>query len=330
MLRVSVLGGAGFIGTALCRRLFSEGVDFQIIDLKPSRSFPDRSIVADIRDSNALHTHMDGDVIVNLVAVHRDDVTDSRAYYDTNVDGTGVVCKVAEEKGINRIVFTSSVAVYGFAPVGTGEDGKIAPFNDYGKSKYQGEEVLRAWRNRSPANRGLVIVRPTVVFGEGNRGNVYNLLNQIARGQFVMIGSGKNRKSMAYVENVAAFLQQAIESKCNDGMFNYVDTPDMDMNTLVSQVRHKLFGKSGVGIRLPYPVGITIGKVADVITRYSRKKLPVSSIRVRKFCGDTAFSSAKGTLDNFVPPFALQQGLDRTLEKEFLDPDPEQEVFFTE
>lgn len=57
----------------------------------------------------------------------------------------------------------------------------------------------------------LVILRPIVVFGEGNRGNVDNLLNQIKLGAFAMIGNGKNKKSMAYVGNLAVLLVKRIE-----------------------------------------------------------------------------------------------------------------------
>ena len=59
---------------------------------------------------------------------------------------------------------------------------------------------------RKPHERSLVIIRPTVIFGKGNRGNVFNLFNQINKGLFAMIGDGENIKSMAYVKNVASFL----------------------------------------------------------------------------------------------------------------------------
>lgn len=330
MKKVIVLGGSGFIGTALCRQLVSASVPFKIVDLKPSRNFPEKSTIADIRDSDAMRAHLDGDVIVNLAAVHRDDVRDRKAYYETNVEGTRVVTEIAEEKGIDRIVFTSSVAVYGFAPVGTGETGVANPFNDYGKSKFEGEKILRAWRDRKPGSRGLIVVRPTVVFGEGNRGNVYNLLNQIASGRFLMIGNGRNRKSMAYVENVAAFILAAALSPRNQGLFNYVDTPDLDMNELVSLVRRTLFGKPGVGMRLPYGLGLIAGYMADAAARTMGRSFPISSIRVRKFCADSAFTSAKDELDGFVPHYTLREGLLRTLEAEFISPDPGREVFFTE
>lgn len=330
MHKVSVLGGAGFIGTAFCRHLDQQNIPFEIIDLKSSLTFADQSKIGDIRDRNALGKAITGDVIVNLAAVHRDDVNDKSAYYETNVYGTQTVGEVAADKGIEHIVFTSSVAVYGFAPVGTSESGKINPFNDYGKSKAQGEDMLRLWRSRAPDSRRLTIVRPTVIFGEGNRGNVFNLLNQVASGRFIMIGSGKNRKSMAYVENIAAFLLHAVRHPSPYSVINYVDNPDLDMNTLVSQIRKKLSGKSDVGLRLPYGVGLLAGYLADGIAKVSGRTLPISSVRVRKFCANTSFTSAKSEFHAFQARFSIEEGLERTLVAEFVSPDPNREIFFTE
>jgi nucleoside-diphosphate-sugar epimerase len=326
----SIIGGAGFIGTRLCQDLADRQIPFEIVDLRPSRRFPDKSRIADIRDPRALRDAVSGDVIIHLAAVHRDDVRDPALYQSTNVDGTRNVCAVAAEKGIRRIVFTSSVAVYGFAPPGTDESGAIQPFNEYGRTKHEAEKVLEAWADEPGADRSLVIVRPTVVFGEGNRGNVFNLLQQVASGRFVMVGSGANRKSMAYVGNVADFLRHAAQADCRRGLFNYVDDPDFDMNALVSEVRAKVLGRPGTGPRLPYGLGLLLGYLADAVARLTGRSLPISSIRVRKFCASTSFASAKGSLGGFVPPFGLRDGLERTLTAEFLRPDPEREIFLTE
>lgn len=329
-MHICVVGGSGFIGTRLCNELIKQNIDFSILDLKESGSFPEKSQIVDIRNIDDLRGALKGDVVVNLAAVHRDDVSDSNEYYATNVEGTRNLCTVASEKGIDKIVFTSSVAVYGFAEEGTGEDGPIAPFNHYGKSKYQGEDVLREWKSGDPENRGLIIVRPTVVFGEGNRGNVYNLLNQISSGRFVMIGKGKNHKSMAYVGNVSAFLVAATLSPQKDKLINYIDKPDLDMNALVSLVRRELRGQDNVGLRLPYAVGMALGYVADAVAAMTGKNLPLSSIRVKKFCSSTSFSSAKAQFDDFSEPYSLEEGLRRTLDAEFLNPDPSREIFFSE
>lgn len=327
--KINLVGGSGFIGSRVCKRLASMQKHFKILDLKQSEEFLEHSKIADVREKSSLNEMLSNGSVVNLAAVHRDDITDPDEYYSTNVEGARVLCQVCEEKGINKIVFTSSVAVYGFAPVGTGEDGTINPFNEYGRTKALAEDVYRAWREKDPANRSLIIVRPTVVFGEGNRGNVYNLLNQINSGAFAMIGNGKNKKSMAYVENLSAFLVKCIESDEKYAVYNYVDTPDFTMNELVSLVRGKLLGKSSVGIRIPKLIGLMAGYTADVISKLG-VKLPISSIRVKKFCASSEFSSAKHELDGFEAPFSLQEGLDRTLEAEFINPDPDRQIFYTE
>ena len=326
---ISIIGGSGFVGTALSNSLAKQQVDFRIGDLNKSASYSDKSDILDVRSAVDLKSKFTGDIVVNLAAVHRDDIADPNEYYATNVDGARVLCKVCEEKGVNKIVFTSSVAVYGFAPLGTGEEGAIDPFNEYGRTKALAENVYREWREKDPENRSLIIVRPTVVFGEGNRGNVYNLLNQINSGAFAMIGNGKNKKSMAYVENLSAFLVKCIESDEKYAVYNYVDTPDFTMNELVSLVRGKLRGKSSVGIRIPKFIGLMAGYTADILAKLG-VKLPISSIRVKKFCASSEFSSAKHELDGFEAPFSLQEGLDRTLEAEFINPDPERQIFYTE
>ena len=326
--KITVIGGSGFVGTNVCRQLSLKQQDFEIIDLKMSNQFSDKCKIADIRDLESLRATITGDVVVNLAAVHRDDVRDKSEYQRTNVDGAENVAQVCTEKGIKKIVFTSTVAVSGFAKPGTDETGEINPFNEYGRTKFEAEEKLRSWQQ--VGDNALLIVRPTVIFGEGNRGNVYNLLNQIASGKFLMVGRGENKKSMAYIGNIVAFLEACIATDRDYGVFNYVDTPDLTMNELVAQVRVKLKGESGVGPRLPYWLGLIMGYTADVVAKLSGKNLPVSSIRVKKFASSTEFKSAKASLDDFKAPLKLSDGLERTLQSEFISADPSREIFFTE
>ena len=330
MTQLCLIGGSGFIGTSLARQARTLGQDFGIVDIKTSRSFPGETQIADVQDLDALRAAVAGDVIVLLAAVHRDDVGDPQVYHSVNVEGAANVAQVAREKGITRIVFASSVAVYGFADPGTDETGAIAPFNDYGRSKAGAEEVLRAWQAEEPETRALSLIRPTVVFGPGNRGNVFNLLNQIAAGRFVMIGSGENRKSMAYVENVAGFFLHATGTATGVEICNYVDAPDLTMNALVSLVRSKVRGADGVGLRLPLPVGSALGAVADGVAALTGKRLPISRIRVKKFVSNTAFASARIEATGYQPKLGLRDALEVTIAAEFTDPDPSREIFVTE
>lgn len=326
--KITVIGGSGFVGTNLCQRLADHQIDFEIVDIKPSRRFPEKCKFGDVRDMATLRDTISGDAVINLAAVHRDDVRDKSEYFRTNVDGAENVAKVCTEKGIKKIVFTSTVAVYGFAEPGTDESGAINPFNEYGKTKFQAEEKLRAWQ--ASGDHQLTIVRPTVIFGEGNRGNVFNLLNQIASGKFLMVGAGENKKSMAYIGNITAFLQACLMSKKEYEVYNYVDTPDLTMNELVGLVRMKLLGKSKIGPRLPYWLGLLLGFVADGVSKITGKNLPVSSIRVKKFAASTQFASSKNSLADFEAPYSLSEGISNTLQSEFVAPDPGREIFYTE
>jgi nucleoside-diphosphate-sugar epimerase len=326
--KITIIGGSGFLGFRLGKRLEDKKISFHVGDLLSGNS-PYKSFVCDVEDLINQTELSETKCIINLAAVHRDDIRPLSRYDDVNVQGSVNVCKAARKHGINKIIFTSSVAIYGFAPADTDETGEPNYFNDYGRTKYLAEQVYKEWQAEDPENRTLVIVRPTVIFGEGNRGNVFNLLKQIASGRFVMFGNGKNRKSMAYVENVAAFLEYSLSFKPGLHIYNYIDKPDFDMNTLVSEARKTLFGKNNVGLRLPAFLGMAIGYFADFVAKVTGKTLPVSSIRVKKFMGTTQFASSVSET-GFVPPISLDEGLARTLRYEFLEDNSDKRTFETE
>lgn len=331
MQTINVIGGSGFIGTRLVRRLrANDQLTVQIIDKAPSKAHPNLVTLGDVRSVAQLSTSIANEsVVVNLAAEHRDDVRPLSLYDEVNVGGAKNICTVAREKSVQTIIFTSTVAVYGFAPIGTDESGRIAPFNDYGRTKYEAEQVFKAWQAEAPNERTLVIIRPTVVFGEQNRGNVYNLLRQIASGKFVMVGSGENRKSMAYVENVAAFIEYAMSFKPGVHIYNFIDKPDFTMNSLVANVNRILGRPEKIGFRLPFAIGFLIGKGFDFVAAITGKRFAISSIRVKKFCANSVYNTAIDQT-GFVPPVPLEQALAQTVRYEFVESHEHEGVFYTE
>lgn len=322
---IAVIGGSGFIGTALVRILLDSGYQVRILDIAtpPACSAQVSYIYSDVTDPTLLEKTMEGCVaIVNLAAVHRDDVRPLSKYDEVNVDGARNVCLVAEKLGITDIVFTSSVAVYGL-PVGVpNEETAPNPFNKYGETKLAAEEIYCAWQKRDSTHRRLETVRPTVVFGLGNRGNVYNLLSQLTRPWLVMIGRGENRKSMAFVQNVASFLAFLLQADHSPGsyLYNYCDTPTYDMNGLLRDARKALGHSPKPSIVLPYSVGIAIGTVFDIVARILDARFPISKVRVQKFCASTEFSSARMLATGFVPPVGIRDALLDTIRLEFNRP----------
>ena len=331
-MNITLIGGSGFVGTRLLElyRISGTGNKLKNIDLQHSHFFDDVTSIGDVRSLDQMKEGLKGsDVVVLLAAQHRDDVTPRSLYYDTNVEGMRNTLQAMESNGVKHLVFFSSVAVYGLNKNNPDEEYPKDPFNDYGKSKWQAEEVLQEWYKTHP-DWTVSIIRPTVIFGERNRGNVYNLLKQIASGKFLMVGSGDNGKSMAYVGNIVAFVKFLIDN-ATDGynVYNYIDKPDFTMNDLVMHVE-KVLQKRIPSTHFPYWLGMLGGYCFDMLAFMTRKKLSVSSVRVKKFCATTEFNSDKMLSSGFVPPYSLEEGLRRTLEFEFLHPQKDAIVFKSE
>lgn len=315
-MKIAITGGSGFIGTQLCKILQTQGHEIIIIDIAPSKTFPDKRVDVDVRDLPALTKAMEGcEAIYHLAAEHRDDVQPIEKYYEVNVEGGKNVIKAAESNNINHIIFTSTVAVYGLDAGQSKETDTPAPFNDYGHSKLQSEKTFEKWADEDK-NRTLVTLRFVATFGPGNRGNIFTLMNQIASGKFIMIGNGSNQKSIAYIGNVAAFLGHMLKRPTGQYLYNYADKPDLNMNDFVSAVRESL-GRKGVGPKIPYIIGLLGGATFDIIAKVTRRTFPISIIRVKKFCADTVVNADKLKETDFKPPHSLHDGLKEMIDAEF-------------
>jgi nucleoside-diphosphate-sugar epimerase len=316
-MKVLVTGGSGFIGTRLIQLLLEiKNVEVINFDIATSTTYPEITTIGDVRDLNALiQISKDIDVIYNLAAEHADNVTPQSLYYDVNVVGAENIVKAAVTNNINKIVFTSSVAIYGLNRGTPNESLDPQPFNEYGQTKLKAEKVFNDWHATQP-NSTLVTIRPAVVFGENNRGNVYNLINQIVSGRFLMIGNGLNCKSMGYVGNVAAFLEKQLEKDSGYYVYNYADKADLSAEQIVSIVRSEM-GIKACNIKIPYGIGLLGGYAFDLLSTLTGKKFPVSAIRIQKFCADTTIDSNAAMSSGFVPPYSLEDGLKRMIKHEF-------------
>ena len=102
-------------------------------------------------------------------------------------------------------------------------------------------------------------------------------------------------------------------------LYNYCDQPAYDMNGLVLEVYRALGRPKTRLFHWPYPVAYFGGLCFDLLALILRRRLPVSSIRVKKFCQNTYFTSSRVADTGFVPPVSLPDGLSRTIHYEFVD-----------
>ena len=144
-MKVTIIGGSGFIGTRIVDHFTQfKGYDFRIVDIRDSHFFNDITTIGDVRNQQQMDSALAcTDLVILLAAQHRDNVTPTSLYYDTNVGGMRTTLHAMERNGVKRILFFSSVAVYGINKDNPDETSPKDPFNHYGKSKWQASNFCR-------------------------------------------------------------------------------------------------------------------------------------------------------------------------------------------
>ena len=315
-MKILVTGGSGFIGTRLIDDLLEQNHDVKIFDKRTSKKYPELVVIGDVRDEHALiEACKDIDIIYNLAAEHADDVTPKSLYADVNIGGAKNVISAARYHKIRKIIFTSSVAIYGLNRGTPNEEMEAKPFNEYGRTKYEAEKLFLEWAKEDERN-SLTIVRPAAIFGENNRGNVYNLIKQVKSGLFLFVGDGTNKKSMGYVGNISKFLASLITIKKGIDIYNYAGKPDLNSKEIIDIIQDELGIKKKIP-SVPYWIGILGGYAFDLMAKLTGKKYPVSSVRIKKFTAETTVATDRLLESGFHKPYSLEEGLRKMIRHDF-------------
>lgn len=201
---VILLGGSGFFGMHLARFFSADPRYVRIIlaDINEPRELVPGAewTYCDIRQP--IDIQLSGEIeIYNLAAVHTTPGHEDWEYYWTNIRGAINACRFATSCGARLVVFTSTMMVYGYNEALVDESSQPSPTNAYGRSKLLAEDIHRDWQRTSRSNR-LIVVRPAVVFGEGEGGNFTRLAGLIRRGLFIYPGRTDTIKACAPVEDL--------------------------------------------------------------------------------------------------------------------------------
>ncbi len=225
MKNIVVFGGSGFVGSHLVKRLQDEeNVNRVFIAdiLEPEELSGKLSYVKiDIRnDIPAKAVNERIDCIVNLAAVHKTPGHPTSEYFDTNINGAKNICTFAQENDVKKIIFTSSISVYGPDEEEKSEESLTRPNIPYGISKIIAEYIHREWYLGSPGRR-LTILRPAVIFGKGEKGNFTRIAKALRKGIFVYPGRKNTIKSCCYVKDICRLIIREIEQPQGYSLYNF-------------------------------------------------------------------------------------------------------------
>ena len=289
-MKYILIGGSGFIGQHFFKRLENKIVLNLDIDSGINNIEFEYCDILNYSDLESINLSKWSELtVIHLAAVHFDFQT---TFYETNVNGTRNVLKfLSIHDNIKKYVFFSSVATYGDSEIGKDENSLQTPNNDYGKSKLEAEKLIKSWHNTNQEIQ-TIIIRPAVVFGEFNFGNVFNLFQQIRSKMFAIIGNGENIKSIAYSGNIIDSVMFSLEY-ISDSLFiyNYCDYPQKNISEQSNLI------SSLLGYNKPLKVTFWITKFItipiDLLEKLLKIDLKINSMRVKKFTTPTYFIADK-------------------------------------
>jgi len=301
--KVVIFGGSGFIGSHMARSLLDHGYCTQIVladivepDLKRFGYFltdyiENGKVVyisCDVRDLSSFDVLPASGVqlVINLAAIHREPGHEPHEYFETNIPGAENVCAWAEQVGCNRILFTSSIAPYGPCETPKSEASIPCPETAYGSSKLAAEKIHLAWQRTDLANRRLVIVRPGVVFGPGEGGNVTRLVGAVLGRYFFYMGNRQTIKAGIYVKELCLsllWMLDQVEDTKSDGwiLYNASMRPAPSVEGYVTTIC-KVAGVKRSVLSVPYSLLYGVAWVLEIIARPLGIKHPFSPVRIRK------------------------------------------------
>ena len=316
-MKILVIGSAGFIGQFLVRKLLDEKYTVVGLDMKEhpvDLTNRCKCVVGNLLSKADLAQAAKGvDMIMSLAAKHHDFGVSREEFFKVNEDGTQLLLDVTQELNINKIIFYSTVAVYGTRKEPSTEEMSPLPDSNYGESKLAGEKRILEWCNKNNS-RSVIIIRPTVIFGPNNYANVYNLIDKIYRKNFIFVGKGNNIKSVAYVENlVDATIFLINKLKPGVQVFNYSDEPQMTISQVVDIISEYMPHKVPK-TKLPLWLAVIFGSVFDLLGKITGHNYPITAARMKKFATSTHHKAEKIRSAGFKQTIATKEGFKRMVE----------------
>ncbi len=324
-----IFGGAGFIGIYFAKYLIDNKKTNKVYvaDIEPLEDkkslfrqelflqYPQIEYVqCDVRKEICWQPLEQVGLVANFAAVHREPGHEDYEYYETNILGAKNVCRWAEKVGCSNIIFTSSISPYGPTESEKTEKSLPVPTTAYGGSKLVAEYIHQVWQAKDHENRRLVIVRPGVVFGPGEGGNVSRLIKAVLHRYFFYMGNANTRKAGTYVKELCHAMWWVFDNQGKHGetvsIFNMSMNPGPSIRDYVDAVC-KVSGLKRFIFTMPYPLLLVTSYIIDVIARPLGISHPFSPVRIRKLVRS----------NNILPDYLVSNGYEYQYELEtaFMD-----------
>jgi UDP-glucose 4-epimerase len=321
---VLVTGATGALGPRVVEVLQQSGYAVRVLALdppEPKMFFHTTDFqLGDIKDERAVRTAVSGvTAIIHMAAllhVNTPSPEQLSRYKLINVDGTTLIARLAIEAGVQRLIFFSTIAVYGHGD-GRMFDENTLPHPDtpYADTKLRAERIILEAQRLDGKPLGTAL-RLAAVYGSRVKGNYRRLLQALAGKRFIPIGSGTNRRTLIYDKDVAnAALAVLTNPNAAGKVFNVTDGEIHSLNDIIQSMCGAL-GRRPPRIRLPVAPLRTTAEIMDKGARMLSLRPSGFRSALDKYTEDMAVDGQKIQDEiGFRPEHDLLSGWKETVEE---------------
>jgi nucleoside-diphosphate-sugar epimerase len=329
-VKVFVTGGTGFIGGEVVRQLRARGDQVACLVRTPAKAtklteLGCELVSGDLGDAEALRKGMEGcDALIHAAAMYEVGIPAKQhpAMYEANVRGTERVLQAALEAKVGKIVYVSTVGIFGNTHGKVVDEAYEHPGKEF--TSYYEETKLEAHKiaKRMIAEDGLpgVIVQPGGVYGPGDTSQLFDLMDQFLSGKLPLLPFPDLGICLTHVEDIAGGIILALD-KGKTGETYVISGPEATMRSAVDKLA-ELSGRKAPKRALPtglmkamVPIGPLVGKMMGQPPNL--RELISSADGVTFWAGYEKAGRELG-----YSPRGMEEGFRQTLEADERLPDP--------
>ncbi len=308
MMKILITGAFGFIGTNLGKALL-KAHKLYAVDLHKPLEHDAQTYFSWNTLSQVNWQEMD--TIIHLAGKAHDtkNTTEDQAYFDINVGLTQKIFEYFLASKASKFIFFSSVKAVADSVLGDylDEEAPPRPGTPYGQSKLAAEQFLLS--QSLPEGKKIYILRPCMIHGPGNKGNLNLLYKLVSKGIPWPLGAFENQRSFTSIDNLLFVIRKILEENIAPGIYNVADDEPISTNRLIELIAASK-NKNARIWKVNQQLISLAGKFGDQI------HLPLNSERLKKLTESYVVSNLhlKKALGIERMPLSAEEGMKKTLE----------------
>ncbi len=295
-MKITITGTSGFVGQNLSVYIKHRNHSVHELSLR----------------GNDWQSNLDknSEAIIHLAGKAHDteNTSEEKAYFEINRDLTIALFQEFLKSDANDFFYFSSVkAVADTADELVKEEIIPNPLTPYGKSKYEAEQYLLA--QQLPEDKRLFIIRPCMIHGPGNKGNLNLLYKIVEKGIPWPLVNFENKRSFLSIDNLSYLVYEMLQNKeVPSGIYNFADDESLSTNQLIKSINKALERK-------PRFLSIGVGLITFIAKVGDKIKLPLNSERLKKLTESYVVSNQKikNALNIKQLPLSAEEGIIKTI-----------------